>query len=67
MHPEGGGALRTPYVAYGVRTVSRTVLGTVLGPCVARRTVRLTDLGFKNSILDTEICLVFRGNNTRKQ
>jgi hypothetical protein len=40
IYTRGGRSVRRVRCSYGVRTVSRTVLGTVLGPCVARRTVR---------------------------
>jgi hypothetical protein len=61
----GGRSVRRVRCSYGARTVSRTVFGTVFGPCVARRTVRRTDLGFSNSIFDTEICLeaITHGNS----
>ena len=52
-----GRSVRRVRCSYGVRTVSRTVFGTVFGPCVARRKLRRTDLGFSNFIFDTEICL----------
>jgi hypothetical protein len=55
LAPRGGRYVRRVRFSYGVRTVSRTVFGTVFGPCVARRTVRRSDLGFQIqfSIFDT--------------
>ena len=37
VYARGGRSVRRVRCSYGARTVSRTVLGTVFGPCVARR------------------------------